>query len=319
MKNIILYDWFAMTSKIDTYKQLLNLLCIENEKVNFTENYGLYGYRNRLEYNGISIHYNHWNPESDFPLLEMSGQGCRAFETYSDGNWQRLFDCCLDSENYNVTRIDIAYDDLDGLLDIEKIKTAAESRNYISRSTSGIITNSFKDDLNAISVMFGSRSSEYYMRFYDKAAERGGLDYHWVRCEQVLKHERALEFLKKSDIEIGKRFAGVLLNYLRFVVPSKTETNKSRWNTEKWYTKFLGECEKISLYTKKDVEYNMYRLKSYLQNQCGNSIETFIRCEGLEGLRKLLLEKPSKLTANQQKLVDEYWEYCNTDFSKEWK
>lgn len=201
MNNIILYDWFAMTSKIDNHRQLLNMLCIDNENVKFTENYGLYGYRNRLEYSGISIHYNHWNPESDFPLLEMSGQGCRAFETYSGGNWQSLFDCCLDSENYNVTRIDIAYDDFDGLLDIGKIKKAAESRNYISRSTSGIITNSFKDDLNAISVMFGSKSSEYYVRFYDKAAERGGLDYHWVRCEQVLKHERALEFLKKSDIE----------------------------------------------------------------------------------------------------------------------
>ena len=63
----------------------------------------------------------------------------------------------------------------------------------------------------------------------------------------------------------------------------------------------------------------MYRLKNYIQNQCGNSIETLIKCEGLEGLRKILLTKPSKLTAQQQKLVDEYWNYCNTDFTKEWK
>lgn len=307
MENIILYDWFSLSSKSDSPQSMLDHLQITDDSVRFAENYGLYGYRNRLEFGGISIHYNHWSADTEGVLLEMSGQGCRAFETYTNGNWDRLFNLALDTENgYNVTRLDIAYDDKYGLLDILKIKKSVEKRNYIAKSRVGTITNSFNGNLDGISVMLGSKSSEYYVRFYDKAAERGGLDCHWVRCEQVLKHERALEFLKLSDVPIGKRYAGVLRNYLRFVVPNKTESNKSRWNTEKWYNKFLGDCERISLYTKKDVDYNMHRLEHYLQHQCGNSIETYIKCLGIEGLQEMLSKKTSKLTPEQLRLIELY-------------
>ena len=308
MNNIILYDWFSLSSRADSPDSMLRYLQINDDSVSFTENYGLYGYKNRLEYGGISIHYNHWSADTEGVLLEMSGQGCRAFETYTDGDWDRLFSLALDTENgYNVTRLDIAYDDTDGLLDIAKIKTAAEKRNYIARSKVGTITNSFDDELDAISVMFGSKKSEYYVRFYDKAAERGGLNYHWVRAEQVLKHDLALAFLKLgNEMSIGEKYAGILLNYLRFVKASATESNKSRWVTEKWYQKFLGDCKRISLYTKKDVDYNMSRLEHYLQHQCGNSIETYIKCLGIDGLKKLLAEKTSKLTPDQRRLIESY-------------
>lgn len=53
-KNIILYDWFAMTSKVDSVESLLNQLGLKTS-LPFKETKGFYGYRSRLKFDGISI------------------------------------------------------------------------------------------------------------------------------------------------------------------------------------------------------------------------------------------------------------------------
>ena len=51
--------------------------------------------------------------------LEMSGQGCRAFESFGTGNYEALFQEVLDNPSeMNLTRLDVAFDDHGGLLDI---------------------------------------------------------------------------------------------------------------------------------------------------------------------------------------------------------
>ena len=56
-KNIILYDWFSMTSKIDSVDSLIASLDFKTP-VKWEESYGFYGYKNRVFFDGISIHYN---------------------------------------------------------------------------------------------------------------------------------------------------------------------------------------------------------------------------------------------------------------------
>ena len=88
-KNIILYDWFAMTSKVDSVESLLNQLGLKTS-LPFKETKGFYGYRSRLKFDGISIYYDYCYKDTDYPLLELTGQGCRDYETYTDGNWGRF-------------------------------------------------------------------------------------------------------------------------------------------------------------------------------------------------------------------------------------
>lgn len=212
-KNIILYDWFAMTSKVDSVESLLNQLGLKTS-LPFKETKGFYGYRSRLKFDGISIYYDYCYKDTDYPLLELTGQGCRDYETYTDGNWGRLFQLALDTDNYHVTRLDVAYDDHEGILDINKIVRKTEKRHFVSRSQVGTITNSFDRDKDAYSVMYGGRSSELYCRIYDKALERGYSDgRHWVRCETVFKGDRAYNFIKNDD-PIGAKYCGVLKNYI---------------------------------------------------------------------------------------------------------
>lgn len=315
MENLILYDWFAMTCKSDSVDSILEMLEFKDpESIKWREDYGFYGYRSRLHFDGMSIYFNHCRSEQDYPMIEFSGQGCRDFETYSNCSWERLFACALDTENYNVTRLDVAYDDHTGILDINKILKLTYDGCYVSRSQKGIHTSTFSSDKvsrsvkHAHSIMYGSKSSEFYIRIYDKAAERGGLNEHWIRCESVFKHERAFNFIGfiMSGESVGKTYCSVLNNYLRFVRPDQNDSNKNRWKTQKFWTDFLGEVEKISLTTKKDVEYNLHKIERYVFNQSGNSIETIINCIGVDEFMHNLMRRRSELNVHQRRIIDEY-------------
>lgn len=310
MENCILIDWFSITCRNDTVSSIISKLHLR-EGIEFTETYGFYGYRNRLVFDGISIHYGHKFEDQDFPMLEMTGQGCRDFETYSEIDWQYLFEMALDTENYNITRLDVAYDDFAyddscGIFNIKQIIKDTQQRNFIAKSRTGIITNSFKGGSDAYSVMFGSRTSDLYIRIYDKARERGFHDgRHWIRLETVFKQDRALAFLRDVN-PLGIKYRGVVHNYLRFVTPDKSDDNKSRWSTRKYWQRFLDDVDKISIYTKKDVDYNLTRLGHYVFTQAGNSIDTYIRCQGLISFLDKLLKRDSRLTPHQKQLISEF-------------
>jgi len=65
--------------------------------------------------------------------------------------------------------------------------------------------------------------------------ERGYTDgRHWIRFELQLRDKNALGFIK-NDSDIGIKFLGVVHNYLRYVMPNSTNTNKRRWiDTDYW-------------------------------------------------------------------------------------
>lgn len=189
--NKIIYDWVSITSKIhstDDFIRLLGLKSVTWETVK-----GAHGYHDRLYWSSISIHY---NGRDDMGIwLEMSGQGCRAFETFGSGDYAALFEEVLDNpEEMNITRLDVAFDDHSGLLDIEKVCKDTEEGLFVGRFNDWQVTHGS----GGSSVLHGSRSSEILIRIYDKAAERGFTDGdHWVRVELQLRRERARAFLSE--------------------------------------------------------------------------------------------------------------------------
>ncbi len=305
-KNIILIDWLSFTCRNMTKFDCLKLLQLDND-INFELQPGFYGYRYRLHYGGISIYYEHGKLAQDYPMVEFSGQGCRTFETYSKINFDVLLNLCINvPQSYHITRIDIAYDDHTGILNIDKIVHDTLYRNFVGKLLNGMIVDSFKREIDCWSVMFGVKSSDLYIRIYDKARERKINDgRHWIRCETVFKQDRALEFIKNSA-PIGEKLRGVLQNYLRFVTPNNDDCNKRRWNTRKYWADFLGDVNKISVYTPKDVEYNLSRISRFVFKQAGNSIHTFIKCQGLTAFLEKVLGRGTRLTKNQKSLIDSY-------------
>ena len=306
MENIILVDWFAMSYRqkgISPYEVIKSLGL--KEGIEFKHLPGRYMYKDRLSFGNIHIYYNNINEEQDHPMVEMTGQGCREFETFSFYSFSDMMQLALDTKNYHMTRLDVAYDDHSGIFDIKQIEKDYRDRNWVSNSIRGRITVDVKRDIDGISVMTGTKSSDMYMRIYDKAIERGYDDgRHWVRNELVLKQDRAVEFIRNKE-DLGVKFRGVIHNYFRFVKPKKSDSNKRRWEMRDYWRNFLEDAEKISVYTPKDIDYNLSRLNRYVFGQAGNSIDTYIKCVGLVQFLDDLVKRDSRLNPKQKYLIEQ--------------
>lgn len=203
-ENCIIIDWLALTFReYSSPAEVLEFLQLRDDII-FQSMSGRYMYKYRLSFGGIHILFGHRNPDQDFPMLELSGQGCREFETYSSFGLENLLSLCTDTKRYHLSRVDIAFDDHSGVFDISEVCKDTFEGNYCSRSCNATIYDQIRKRLHGFSVMFGTKSSDIYLRIYDKARERGLKDgQHWIRCELVLKQDRAIEFVKNiSDVKV---------------------------------------------------------------------------------------------------------------------
>lgn len=278
-ENIVLYDWLSFTSKIHTPDELIAALGLSH--VPWTETKGARGYRDRKYFSCISIHY---NGRDDMGVwVEMSGQGCRTFESLSKVGWNGLFQF-IQRNDLHMTRLDVAFDDHTGILPLDKIVEDTQAGNYVSRMNYWETVQSSK----GVTVQIGSPQSKVLVRIYDKAAERGHeSSVHWVRCEMQLRDSRAAEFIR-IDMPIGEAFAGVLLNYLRFVEPDEMDSNKSRWLMREYWAALVGGAQRISIFTAPGMEYNEERCRNYVVNQAGNAIDACIRMYGIDEFESMI-------------------------------
>lgn len=294
-ENLVIYDWLSFTSKVHTPDQLIAALGLSH--VPWTETKGARGYRDRKYFSCISIHY---NGRSDMGVwVEMSGQGCRTFESLSEVGWEGIFSFIRDN-GLKITRLDVAYDDHIGILDIRQIASDTQAGMYISKSDYWETVLSSK----GTTVQIGSPQSKVLIRIYDKAAERGKQDEHWIRVELQLRDDRAVQFTK-IPLPIGQAFAGVLLNYLRYVEPGE-DTNKWRWPMTEYWFNLVQDAEKISIYQTPGMEYNEERCKNYVINQAGNAIDACIQMYGLYEFEKMIQERKTAPNPKYEQLIQQH-------------
>lgn len=300
MLSIYLLDWLSFTSKIHNPLEIISLLGLE--KCNFQFINGMHGYADRLYYDGISIHFNGRN-ENMGVWCEMSGQGCRVFETLGTGDYNTIFRTIFENDGMmNVTRLDVAFDDHDGLLNISKIFDDTMKQNFSSR------WKWYKHEAGSqgVTVYFGSPKSDIRLRIYDKARERNK-EGHWIRVELQLRDERALAFIKLlyyETEEISCAFLGVIHNYLRFLKPNKNDTHKDRWATAGYWHKFIKSAAKIRIYEKPGIEYNLENLTKFVVNQAGGAIETYLHIFGERELKRQLEQRSVPLNPKYKELID---------------
>lgn len=306
--NCFLVDWLSFRCKSMDLYAMIEYLGLK--KCSFTTASGFYGYRFREWSEGISIHYG--NEKVEGVLVEMSGKGCRAFEEFSEGNdWVTIFDDILHDDDYVVTRIDIAFDDHEGVIPIKKLFRDVGQENFVSRFKSTSITREDHPGKCGQTIYLGSCQSEIRYRIYDKAYERGITDgsVHWIRFEMQARRDMAYNFIRdlvKMHYNVGQLYAEVLSNYFRVVVPPRSgDSRKRRWGTAPYWHKLLGDVLPRSLWERKDTEYNRYRCESYVYGQAGNSVWALIQMDGLQKFQEnLMKKKPSKIPDRIKNLVE---------------
>lgn len=283
-KNLLLYDWLSFSILLDK-DSIIDFLGLAG--CSWVGPFGSkYGYAERWQTGkGISVH---CTPSFDYKhtpgvFVEMSGQGCREFETFGCIDFDSLLEwICLN--HGNVTRLDVAYDDFTGVIDIQEMYRAADNYEYKCRFDRRLCVCDCPDrdpDHAGRSVCHGSRGSNVFFRCYDKRSERKAWDEvsHWVRFEVQLRKAAAMGFVSYAG-SIGDKFRGVISNYLQYLVPDELDSNYRRWEVAPWWSAFLDDAAAIKLYTKKDVEYNKSRLLRYVHSQCENAVKTAILIEG---------------------------------------
>lgn len=316
--NKVLYDWLTFSTKIHSLFDVIDMLGLQGVK--FEQMRGRYCYADRLNYDGINIMYN--GREDMGICVEMSGQGCRDFETYGNGDYQGIFDMILENWNadaekrqMNISRLDVAYDDFDKVLDLGYYMQAAQKGDYVSRCKDIEVIYSNK----GCSICHGSRrQSDVYVRMYDKKIERGRTDLeHWIRCEIKLKDDCARGFIALGG-DVRDNYFDVLNNYLRYVIPSSNETNKSMLPSSPEWLKFVETWEKVSIFDKPGTEYNFSNLFGYVNNQLSGAITTYIDVLGvgqfMKNIRdsqkgKALNPKYERIKASSESNSDSIFEF----------
>lgn len=318
--NCFLIDWLTVVFHGQTVFGVQQLLGLTGsipwqQKHNF-----VYGYPITTFWNNICIRWGadreefYWDDldkkasekvRSDMGIcLEMSGTGCRAFESHGFGDWLKLLTDITQGQfgKVSITRLDLAYDDHTGILDIYRIESDARDRNLVckARKVRSTWSDDWDEDIQGLTVEIGSRKSDVLVRIYDKAAERG-FDHskHWIRVELQLRKARALAAVMQilNFDSVGKVASGILRNYCTFRSPS-SDSNRCRWPLTPYWDRLLLDMERIRIVLTPGEEYNFSKTEEHMLIQYGQAFITYYRIHGeiqsflIDALKRFPVLKP---------------------------
>lgn len=310
-----LIDYLTFSSKVFDYRYYVEKFSLSD--VQFLEMNGRYGWLNRLYYRGISFLF---GGREDI-CVEISGTGCRTVEEMNPGwDWRSFFlELLVDFENRDahISRLDVAADDTDSVLQFKRMYGCCQHRRYISRSRWKIWTNG-----NEQSIYFGSPSSERRLRIYNKALEQEQ-EGAWIRCELQMRNDAALSFLLNwlgdsctrmsgsgpQLLEIGNIFAGVLMDFLRFTTSPPENHNHRRCDVCSWWLRFLGSVECCRQIYLPERSYSLPRVQSFLDRQASSSLKLWLQANNGDWEDIKAMVEGASLNKRQVELLRKIEEY----------
>lgn len=295
-------DWLQFTIKDRTYIDVIVSILQYDLNLFQTLPKGMMGYKSQTAFDNIKVLFD--GKEDMGVHVILSGKGCRQYETKESILW------LLDRINENkgkLTRIDIALDDFKGnLIPFKKIKKDIIKGNIITKWKSSLEYN--KRDTNGKmlgeTISLGSRTSDTYLRIYDKALEQGH-DGIWNRIELEIKKKNAEEIQNiLNEYTVATIFKGVLNNYLRIVQPHETDTNKSRWKTQPYWEKLINGIDKIKL-TQKKEEKSIDEKKEWIKKQVGPTMAIVSILENGDDafFKEVINESIDKMKPKHQRII----------------
>lgn len=132
MKSNILIDWITFSSKMHDVRGMIEFLGLAG--VEWKKCSGRYYYGEGWRFGHITIYSEGLSADMGI-CVEMSGQGCRDFESFGTGDWESIFRLYVYRPSLvNISRLDVAYDDFDRLLDLDLLIRDTFAGNYVSKN-----------------------------------------------------------------------------------------------------------------------------------------------------------------------------------------
>jgi phage replication initiation protein len=226
-------------------------------------------------------------------------------------------------------RVDLAYDDFEGDLDMDEMYEMLERGDVVTRwrkalRTSGINLGESEKAGDTVSV--GARSSQAFLRIYDKKLEQEGKGTdlkniaHWVRVELELKGPKADYFatlmgdspFREDNQGTGELCTNLLYGLLDFKKRNESETNKSRWKTVGWWSKFLMASDKLMLAMPKK-ERSIEKSKKWIATSVSSTLAMIVLSEpddkdvsGYDFIIDCISLGSEKMSKEQQNILNLY-------------
>jgi phage replication initiation protein len=240
--------------------------------------------------------------------VEMSGQGCREFDS-SSGRWRDLLSKII-KVGGRFSRIDAALDDHKGHFTLEEIEGKIQRREVRSLFKKFRIIDDYnladESGHNGKTIYCGSANSEIQVRIYDKAAQQK-VENTWIRTEVVCRNEHAnmlARYICETD-NLGEIIGGILKNYLAFIDPS-ADSNRARWPVSSWWNKFQGAVERVKLTIKRKVKHAIQVIKNFfIKPIAPTSAQNLLSDGGDTGLlARVVSHGENQLTLHHLELLD---------------
>ena len=253
------------------------------------EDYGFYSYAEHYVLGDVFVL---TSPDKEKgTLLELKGKGCRQMESYLLAQHRSWYDFLMDAlvEGGVIKRLDLAINDMVGILDIPELTKKCRNEECISifRSfksyRSGELVQSREENKSSMgnTLYIGSLKSEVYFCVYEKDYEQY-VKYDIPveetliknRFEIRLKNERAYyavrDLLTYHDAE---RTAFSIINrYVRFADKDETK-RRSDWQTNERWAWFIGEDRRRLKLTTKPEPYDFQRTLNWLSRQVAPTLQ----------------------------------------------
>lgn len=296
----LLVDYFCFTvSRLDFFSADANEQFIFDrirkkmylDGLAYAEKRSFYGYAVTYNAQGITICFG----GRDDIYIQMSGTGCRAWETLNPGmTWEQYIAYLFQTYcSLHFSRLDIACDTFN-LLEISKIQRYTRAQKFVSKWRTYLILEGNKEN----SVIFGSSASDFRCRIYDKTLERiqagrEEVPKSWVRVEFQLRNKSAASFIEswRRLGDLSTTFLGMLRNQLLFY-RSYDGSHTDRMELTPWWERLLGNAGKIKMAYSGGMEYNLDSLKNYVVRQAGSSVRTYLEAVGPDKLLEDVLARP---------------------------
>lgn len=235
-------------------------------------------------------------------LVEMKGSGCRQFEGILEAQERNWYDFFLLSwnEGGKFKRLDLAINDVYGILDIAELTRKWEHKECVSKFgnynyyRSGKAAYKDEKDCMGETLYIGSRKSEIYFCIYAKDYEqyvKNGTPIEEApvknRFEIRLKNERAEnaidDLLTYRDAE--RTAFSIINNYVRFIDIHNLDVDEEVLDPQWEY--FIGENrEKLKL-TTAPTEISFEKTLNWLSHQVAPSLKMVNELDIINGTNYL--------------------------------
>ena len=257
-------------------------------------------------------------------LLELKGKGCRQMESYLLAQHRSWYDFLMDAlvEGGVMKRLDLAINDMTGILDISELTEKCNREECISvfRSfksyRSGELVRSHEQDKFGMgnTLYIGSLKSEVYFCIYEKDYEQY-IKYDIPiedtkiknRFEIRLKNERAYHAVRDllTYYDAERTAFDIINRYIRFA-DREVDKRRSEWRTNEKWAYFIGSDRGRLKLTTKPEPYTLTRTLNWIGRQVAPTWKVLQQIDSANGTTYLkdILDHV-KLTERHKKLIEQ--------------